>query len=59
MLNFMPNFISKILGAELYSIFKVAELEHEHEHECGDLVFYTQFCVTKIKHKNYLCTKQT
>lgn len=55
----MPNFISEILGAELYSIFKVAELEHEHEHERGDLVFYTQFYVTKIKHKNYLCTKQT
>lgn len=51
----MLNFISKILGAELYSNFKVAELEHER----GDLGFYTQFYVTKVKHKNYFCTKQT
>lgn len=43
----MPNFISKILGAELYSIFKVAELEHEHEHERGDLVFTHNFMLQR------------
>lgn len=32
---YMSNFIGKILGVELYSNFKVAKLEHEHEP--GDL----------------------
>lgn len=35
MSNFMSNFIGKILLAELYSNFKVAELELEHK--LGDL----------------------
>ena len=33
----MPNCIGKIFGAELYSNFNVAELEHEHEP--GDLEY--------------------